>query len=199
MKKLMYVCFAVFLGTVAARAQDTSWGVMAGLNASTLEGKDFNLTAPQPGMNLGIFLNHSKKERSGIKAELLYTSLGSQFQNTDNEIRLHYLQIPVYGVAYLNDRSHSFRPKIMVGPYLGFLLDGKGSNTDAYYFTKKNFSPVELGGKGAVGFNWNLGQRIWMNSEVYYGLGFTNAHKTESINIHNSSLGFNVGLSFPLE
>ncbi len=199
MNKKLVMLFSLIGVVISASAQQTSVGVMVGVNNSTMRGEDFNLTEYKPGGNIGAFLNYSKKEKSGFRAEVLYTAMGSEFQGIDNEIRLNYLQVPLYAVGYLNDRGHKFRPKIMIGPYVGFLLKGEGSNTDAYYFTTRNFSSVDFGGKGALGFNWNLASNMWLNTELYYGVGFTNAHKTENVNVHNESYGLNVGISFPIK
>lgn len=200
MKKLFSIT-GVLLALVTipnlTQAQDTSWGPMVGINGSSLP--DFPLRSFKPGVNLGVFLNHSKYERLGFKVEAFYSQMGSSFDGFNDKIEMHYFQVPLYGVWYLNDRGNDFRPKIMIGPYLGFLAGASGSNTSGNNFSKGNFKSVDIGGKAAAGFNWKLNPKMWLNTEFYFGGSFANIYKTDIINIKNQNLGLNLGLSFPVK
>ncbi|TBX24847.1 porin family protein [Jiulongibacter sediminis] len=199
MKKLITgiaVLTAFLFSTSISKAQDTSWGPMVGLNAATLV--DMPLNTYKPGVNLGLFLNHSNRERTGIKVEATYSQMGTLFNGFDQRVEMHYIQVPLYGVWYLNDRGNDFRPKLMIGPYVGFLMNATGSNTTDNQFITENFNSLDFGGKGAFGFNWKISPRVWLNSEFYVGGSFANIYKTDIINIKNRSFGLNAGLSFPL-
>ncbi|MGR3811140.1 porin family protein [Jiulongibacter sp. NS-SX5] len=200
MKKLLTGCgllIAILLTTHESQAQEKSWGPMAGINGSTLV--DMPLNIYKPGVNFGAFLNYSNRERTGLKVEAMYSQMGTKFDGFEDKIEMHYVQVPVYGVWYLNDRGNNFRPKLMVGPYLGFLLNATGSNTTDNNFTTENFNTVDFGGKGAVGFNWKFSPRVWLNSEFYFGGSFANIYSTDIINVKNTNFGVNAGLSFPLD
>ncbi|MCR9062993.1 MAG: PorT family protein [Cytophagales bacterium] len=200
MKKLLTftvlsICLLAF--SQKTYAQDTSWGPMAGINGSTITG-DFPLNTYKPGVTLGAFLNHSTRERTGLKVEALYSQMGTNFDGFQDKIEMHYFQVPVYGVWYLNDRGNDFRPKLMIGPYIGILVKGSGSNTSDNTFTTENFNSVDFGGKAAAGFNWKVSPNIWLNSELFIGSSFANIYKTDIVNIKNQNFGLNMGLSFPL-
>lgn len=80
MKKLLTgfaILTAFLISTTVLKAQDTSWGPMAGVNGSTL--MDMPLNIYKPGVNLGVFLNHSNREHTGIKVEATYTQMGTNF------------------------------------------------------------------------------------------------------------------------
>ncbi|AWV99618.1 porin family protein [Arcticibacterium luteifluviistationis] len=200
MKKLLSIS-AVLIALITipnlAKAQDTSWGPMIGVNGSSIP--DFPLSANKTGVNLGAFLNHSKHEHLGLKVEAFYSQMGSNFNGFEDKIEMHYIQVPLYGVWYLNDKGNDFRPKIMLGPYLGFLAGASGSNTSGNNFTGENFKSIDFGGKAAAGFNWKLNPKIWLNTEFYFGGSFANIYKTDIINIKNQNLGLNLGLSFPVK
>ena len=124
--------------------------------------------------------------------------MGTNFDGFQDKIEMHYFQVPVYGVWYLNDRGNDFRPKLMIGPYIGILVKGSGSNTSDNTFTTENFNSVDFGGKAAAGFNWKVSPNIWLNSELFIGSSFANIYKTDIVNIKNQNFGLNMGLSFPL-
>lgn len=155
---------------------------------------DFPLNTYKPGLNLDLFLNHSTKERTGIKIEALNSQLGTTFDDNSNKIRLNYFKLPVYGVLYTNDRRNDFRPKFTVEPYLQVLYGASVNN-----LTADNYKSLDLGGKAAAGFNWKVSQNVWLNSELYFGRSFVNINKTNNLNIKNQSIGLNMCLSFPLK
>lgn len=199
MKKLKLLLLTVLITSISTYAQDASWGPMVGVNGSTLSG-NLPLNAYKPGLNLGLFYNWSNNERLGIKVEGLYSQMGTAYESGYQQtIDMHYIQIPVYGVWYLNDRGNDFRPKLMFGPYVGFLAGANGSDTQNTYFTKDIFTKVDVGAKGALGFNWNLNDNLWLNTELYYGAGFADVYKSNTLDIKNQQVGLNVGLSFPIK
>ena len=63
MKKLKYLVLMIGMAGTAA-AQDTSVGFLLGGNGSIFQSK-FLDEKPLVGLNAGVFLNYSKKERSG--------------------------------------------------------------------------------------------------------------------------------------
>ena len=200
MKKLLTsfgVIIALIFSSKTSQAQETSIGPMVGLNGSTIV--DMPLNTYKPGVNIGLFLNHSNKEHFGLKAEAMYSQMGTLFDGFGQRVDLLYIHVPLYGVLYLNDRGNDFRPKLMVGPYAGFLLSGTGSNTTDNQFVTDNFNRLDFGAKGAVGFNWKFSPRVWLNSEFYVGGSFANIYKTDIINVKNRNFGLNAGLSFPLQ
>ncbi len=197
-KPVLLLALVLSIFSLKANAQDTSWGFMGGVNNSTVNSY-VNNNIFKPGLNLGLFINSSRNAKSGLKTQFLYSQLGSEFEGTDNKLKLQYFQIPVMGVLYLNDRSNKFRPKILIGPYLGVKLSGIGGVSKANQYNTPNFNFLDLGGKAEVGFNYKLGERMWLNTEIFFAQGFTDVFKEESIKMINQSYGINLGVSFPLK
>lgn len=181
-----------------ASAQNYSWGVMTGVNASMVN-KLVDNSKFKPGANAGIFVNYSNEGTTGIKAELLYSQMGSAFKGNNSILQLHYIQLPVYGVWYLNDKGNKLRPKLMAGPYIGALVGVSGSENPGNDYTKSNLKKIDAGVKAAFGLNYKIRSRIWLNSELYFAQGLTNNfNETMGKTMVNQSYGLNVGVSLPI-
>ncbi|MBB6369924.1 porin family protein [Chryseobacterium shigense] len=141
MKKL--ILGLALAGSLLVNAQEktkasspVTFGVKAGLNASTLSKADEydNDQRIKPGFNAGIFVNIPVAEKFSVQPELLFNQVGSKTEerdefyiNSDRYRRevdykktLNYLSVPVM-VQY------NILPQLYVeaGPEFGFLLGGK--------------------------------------------------------------------------
>lgn len=195
MKKAILM-LSLFLTVNSLFAQTTtSIGPMIGFNSSVYKGDISTEKWKSPDLNVGLFLNHSKNEFFGLRVEALYSSMGTAFTPSPEILKAGYIQVPVYGVAYLGKRGTAVRPKLMAGPYAGFLthIGGTKVNPD-----KDNYNKVDFGLKGAAGANFRLGGGMWLNSDLYYGLGLADLYKSDT-DVFNHSWGLNVGVSFPVK
>ncbi|WP_265130737.1 porin family protein [Chryseobacterium oranimense] len=141
MKKL--ILGVAFAGSLLVNAQEkaknsspVTFGVKAGLNASTLSKADQydNDQKIKPGFNAGVFANIPVAEKFSVQPEVLFNQVGSKTEERDEfyinsdryrrEVNykktLSYLTIPVM-VQY------NILPQLYVeaGPEFGFLLGGK--------------------------------------------------------------------------
>ncbi len=187
----------MFVTVTSFAQQNLSFGPMLGGNASTLRG-DVGSTKARPGLNAGLFINYSSDSRLGFKAELLYTGMGTYYNNSEQERNLTYLQLPVMGVLYLNEKGKAFRPKIFAGPYLSYLLSAKDHQGKDYNTVNEDFEKIDVGLKAGAGFNYRLNNKVWLNTELYVIGGIADISPDKNVRIRNQSLGLNVGLSFPL-
>lgn len=186
---------AFLLGVNSLFAQTTtSIGPMIGFNSAVHKGDISVEKWKAADLNVGAFLNHSKNDKFGFRIEALYTSLGTAYNNSSEVLKSGYIQIPVYGVAYLGKPGNAVRPKFMAGPYVGFLTNLGGSKVN---LNKDDFNKVDAGLKGAFGVNVRLSNEIWLNTDLHYGLGLADISKSDS-KIHNNAWGLNVGVSFPV-
>lgn len=173
----------------------TSIGPMIGFNSSVYKGDISTEKWKSPDLNLGLFLNHSRNETFGFRIEALYSSMGTAFTNSSEVVKAGYIQLPVYGVAYLGKKGTSVRPKLMAGPYVGFLTNVGGTKVN---LNKDDYNKVDFGLKGAAGINFRLTREIWLNTDLYYGLGLTDLYKSNT-DVFNNSWGLNAGVSFPVK
>lgn len=194
MKKSILV-FSLILAVSSLYAQTTtSIGPMIGFNSSIYKGDITTEKWKSPDLNLGLFLNHSKNETFGLRVEALYSSMGTAFTNSEEVVKAGYIQVPVYGVAYLGKKGTAVRPKLMAGPYVGFLTNVGGTKVN---LNKDDYNKVDFGVKGGAGINFRLSREIWLNTDLYYGFGLADIYKSAS-NVTNQSWGLNVGVSFPV-
>ncbi|WP_367915336.1 porin family protein [Leadbetterella sp. DM7] len=195
MKKSILV-FGLILGMNSLFAQTTtSIGPMIGFNSSVYKGDISTEKWKSPDLNVGLFLNHSKNDFFGIRLEALYSSMGTAFNNSPEIIKAGYIQVPVYGVAYLGKKGSAVRPKLMAGPYIGFLTNVGGTKVN---LNKDDYNKVDFGLKGAAGANIRLSREIWLNADLYYGLGLADMYKSKT-DVYNHSWGINAGVSFPVK
>src|SRR3989337_1045336 len=129
MKQTLSVFLIAFLfSTLAADAQ-TAFGLKCGLNLTTLNVEDPELSYDsRTGYHAGIFLR-GKFDKIGIQPELLLFTQNGEFRSTlfsgTVQERFTYLSIPLmlkfYPIGGLN---------IQVGPQFGFLIDGERTYQD---------------------------------------------------------------------
>ncbi|MFT4033815.1 MAG: porin family protein [Siphonobacter sp.] len=196
MKKVAYWLLVLTATSTSVSAQDNlSWGPTIGPDFSKFRGSN---NPSKAGLTAGLFLNYSIVDHFGIGAQLLYTQLGEKVEDSNVETRLNYLQIPVLATFYLNNRGAAFRPKLFVGPHLGFLLAARNQNGDNLNATTKEYNSVDAGLTFGAGFNYRLSDRTWLNADVRYGLGLVDVTTSNASEPTNGSWGINVGVSFPL-
>ena len=105
------------------------------------------------------------------------------------------MQIPITGVYFFGTTGNAFRPKVFLGPYVGFLLGAKNQDD---LDLKDSFKSLDFGGQVGLGFNYSLKNRTWLNVDAGYAAGFANIFDNTIIKGKNNAFSLNVGLSFPL-
>ncbi len=193
-RKIIVQC--VLLAVVYyGQAQNVSIGPTLGFNAATTS--DNSNAKILPAFNLGVFLNYSTKTDFGLNAAALYSRLGNKVKNSDNYLQLNYLQIPVHLVYYLGEgmQPGAIRPKLMLGPYVGFLLDAKTPGFSQQQ-TMDLLNNLDYGLNLGAGLNFALAKKRWINIEAKYGIGLTAVSKISDN--QNRNLSINAGISFPL-
>jgi hypothetical protein len=195
-KKLIIFTFLVAIHNLSfSQKKNVSVGPIIGLNYSKVSA-NFG-SAFKPGFVVGLFLNYSTKTNFGFNGSLLYAQLGGNVKNSDNYIRLSYLQLPVNVVYYFGHglKQGSFRPKIFVGPYIGYLIDAKSPGfTNEQTLAEMN--DIDFGVNIGTGFNLAIGGQKWLNVDLKYGHGLTDVRKI--VPYQNRNLSLNAGISFAL-
>jgi outer membrane protein W len=175
-------------------AQNVSIGPALGANLATMAGNGFSNTELKAGFAGGLFINYSIADDFGLMGSLLYSQQGTKIANVDNPFKFDYIQVPILASYFLGEKGSKFRPKILLGPQIGFLLKAESPNgTDL----KANSESTDISGVLGLGFNYNLSKGIWLNMDARLGWGFTDINKAtpEAYNRYGAVM---VGLSFPL-
>lgn len=200
MKKVLIVLSIVsaFSYSKAIAQENVSFGPIVGVNFAKLTGNQM-YNDWKTGASAGIFINYSGESRFGVNGQLLYSRIGGESPNSASKGHLDYLQIPIMGTYYLNGRGNAFRPKLMLGPYIGFLL--KATNESGVSINPEGgnrpYKGVDAGAAMGAGFNYAIGRKVWLNADLRYNLGLAQVMNTVG-DVYNRSWGINVGLSFPL-
>jgi outer membrane protein W len=106
--------------------------------------------------------------------DLLYSQEG--YKTANEEVKLNYLQIPIYYDLFFGELGEAFRPKIYVGIVPGFFLDGKINGGES---NKDFYNSFVVAASGGLGFNYRVGNRMWLNADLraYWGLSDLRADK----------------------
>ena len=197
--KVVLCLISLFLlSTGVANAQvgdQTSIGPRIGVNFSNVSNVDGSKSLT--GLVLGLTSTYSISEATGLTVDLLYSQEG--YTLNDSDLRLNYLQLPIYFDLFFGQLGDKFRPKVYAGIVPGFLLSAKNGDNkvDNDFFNSVNFAV-----SGGLGFNLRMSSRVWLNTDLraYLGLndirdkslqnGDKNANSTVQL-----SLGVAYGLS----
>jgi hypothetical protein len=169
MKSTITIVTVALLFVFQAATAQVGFGIKGGLNLTTLNVEDPELSyESRTGYHAGIFLR-SKFDKVGIQPELLLFTQSGDLESSvfgSAQERFTYLSIPVmlkfYPIAGLN---------IQVGPQFGFLIDGEreydsfwgsGSKDITDHYKKSDVS-VSVGG----GYDTNFG----LSLDVRYNIG----------------------------
>ncbi len=203
MKKILTMAAALFTFSVAFSQEEPgngnktfSIGPAVGFGHTGLR-KTTGTDVFKPSWSAGVILNYSTSENIGFAADVLWSVEGARVQSGgyENDLTLQYIRVPLKFVYFFGDFADDFRPKITVGPSLGFLIDATydmettGTSDVTPYYEK-----FDAGLNASLGFNWKLGTNIWLNTDLNYYTGFIAVRGDD----YNSNFGLRVGLAFGL-
>lgn len=201
MKRSAYFLLMIAListGKQAIAQENVSFGPIVGVNFSRLTNHPI-YNDWKVGNSAGIFINYSGESRLGVNGQLLYSRIGGESGNGASKGHLDYIQVPIMGTYYLNGRGNALRPKLMAGPYVGFLV--KAVNESNVNINPEGaaraYKGVDAGAALGAGLNYSIKNKVWLNADLRYNIGLTNVMANAS-DVHNRSWGLNVGVSFPL-
>ncbi len=152
-------------GTI--EAQDIKYGVILGLDASNFHwqiegelGDAVTSTSPRISLNFNVYLAYRSNSFWGLAVEPGFVMKGVSYEN-GSVLKLNYLQIPILGEFYLNDKL-----ALSIGPELAYLVN------------EQFFQNFEL--SGALGINYN----VYGNFDIglKYSRGLTYFVKTQIVN-----------------
>jgi hypothetical protein len=201
--------------------QDASAGPKVGVNISSLSntGNSKSLT----GINAGGFFIYSIAEHFGVSGDVLYSGEGAKFTSVtaegsdaisvESKLRLNYIRVPLLANIFFGSLGDKLRPKISLGPSLGFLTGVSNmlttTTTSAGMVTaisskstdKSGFSSFDFSALVGAGLNYKVGDRTWLNLDARYSIGASDIHDVKVDNesqVKNNVFSVAVGLAFGL-
>lgn len=145
----------------------------------------------------GLIMNYSKWEHFGLGADVLFSTEGGRASNEGREtdLTLQYIRVPIKFSYFFRDMDDAFRPKITVGPSMGFLTEARQDIEDQSTTTVTSAcNSFDFGLHAGLGFNYKLGTNLWLNTDIGYYGGLTKVISND----YNRNLGLKVGLAFGL-
>ena len=195
--KILFVLLLICTLGVASVAQTQdrwSIGPRGGINFSNVNHIDESESVT--GVALGLTTTYSLNENSGLTLDLLYSSEG--YQAPFEEYHLRYLQVPFYYNYFFGELGDRLRPKVYVGIAPAFWLGGTLNELDV---NEQFFNKFLVSATGGLGFNYRVGNRIWLNTDLRSFIGLSdirakNFTEGESINPRTVQVSLGVAYGF---
>ncbi|MEP7263394.1 MAG: porin family protein [Bacteroidota bacterium] len=227
MRKLFILILLVTSGAINSYAQTStsgftnyfSAGPRLGVNFSDISG--FDNSEMKAGLLVGAFAVYSFQEHFGVSLDLLYSREGAKYKTTvtspgftfksDVKARLNYLRIPLQACVFFGQFGDALRPKISLGPDLGFLLSAENKSTtttnDGLISTeesstkdsKDSFKSTDFGAIAGAGFNLRITEETWFNFDLRYYIGASDIRDEKPAgtdDVKNSNLSVSAGIAF---
>lgn len=154
-----------------SNAQETKFGVKAGLNLTNLTG-DVQDASSLVGFQIGGFAEIKLTDKFAIQPELLFSTQGAKNKFTDFEegtyeydTKLNYLNIPVLAKYYITEAF-----SVEAGPQIGVLLSAKEDGEDA----KDYYKSVDFGFNVGAGYNFTENLSVGLR----YTIGLSSVYDT---------------------
>jgi len=185
MKKLFCSVSAIVLFVSIVSAQQTHFGLKAGVNvasASVSPGNDYNSKA---GLHVGGLAHIHLNKNFALQPEVVYSMQGGKVDDT--KLKLNYINIPLL-VQYMTDNGF----RLQTGPQLGLLVSAKTEVGDVERDIKDNFTSTDFSWAFGAGFLFPEGFGL----DARYNLGISDVWDASSTKIKNSVFQFGVFYQF---
>lgn len=145
----------------------------------------------QPSWDAGVAAIYAPGVHWGVQLDIRYSAEGCKIEDVENKstnaIFLRYVRVPLKAVYFFNRYEDDFRPKITLGPSIGFLNEQVNST---------GAKSVDFGANASIGFHYRLVRAIWFTADVNYYQGFTDVYETTTEREMNGNLRLDMGLMF---
>jgi len=175
-------------------------GLRGGLTQADLVGDDVESSDFRPGFTGGLLLTYQFNEAFSIQPEVLYSVRGGKnldlaTTNATESVRARhdFIEIPV--LLKLSAPLQIIKPRLYVGPALGFLIDSQINGQDADDSFKSTSFDAVFGGELAFQITGGPLDEIALDGR--YNLGLVNLGDTQNIDaIRTSALTGTLNLRF---
>ncbi|MCL9806141.1 PorT family protein [Flavobacterium amniphilum] len=197
MKKILLTTAALFAFSFA-HAQETKFGVKAGLNLGNLSGNATDAfvdedTKMRTSFHVGGFAEIKLSEKFALQPEVLYSVEGAK-QDIDGESEkliwdLAFVNIPVMAKYYATDKL-----SIEAGPQIGFLTKAELTFDGDTVEDLKEDSTKSTAFSGNFGVGYNFTDNISAN--LRYSLGLSDILDVDGFELKSNVLSLSVGYKF---
>lgn len=174
-----FVLSALLAGPSTALGQDQpptgakTFGLIGGVDFSTLAGADVSNTSSRTGFMGGLFLGIMVGRAVEVEPEVLYAMKGSSFTDTDTTIALDYVEVPILVKVHLQPEGGMY---LLAGPAVDFHVSCKAAGAISIDCSDFGLSPNLTFG-GIVGLGYTRGH---LGVEGRYDFDFSDALALDS-------------------
>ncbi|MES2812078.1 MAG: porin family protein [Bacteroidota bacterium] len=185
MKKLLLTAAAVFAFGFA-NAQETKFGVKAGLNMADWGGDDADGLDSKVSFHVGGFAEIKLSDKFAFQPELLYSAQGAKADGGSYDV--NYLNIPLMAKYFATEKF-----SIEAGPQVGFLMSAKanpdsGDSVDI----KDELKSTDFGFNLGLGYNFTEN----LSAGLRYNLGLSQVIDADDVDVKNNVFSLSVGYKF---
>lgn len=186
MKKILMAFAAIFSSCAIINAQQTHFGLKAGLNIASLsvdEGEDYD---SKVGLHLGGLAHIHVSQHFAVQPELVFSMQGGESDNDDFKFKLNYINVPVMLQYMTND---GFR--LQTGPQFGFLVGAETKIGNIEVDVKDELNSFDFSWAIGAGYLFPSGWGI----DARYNFGLTNIEEDDDV-VETRNRVFQVGLFY---
>lgn len=207
--KKLFLMAALFF-TLSGSAQESEWGIKAGVNLSNFYSDEVDDQNMRVGYHGGVYFKAHLLDFLAIQPEIMYVTRGSTTKYNSPFLgsyefsqELNYIEIPVLAVLNITKKLN-----VHAGPYAAVLLNAQLENeteNSFFDFVKEiddaDFKRIDYGFAAGIGLEfdflrfgarYNVGLQEIGDAEDGSVVGFANNIN----NSKNAAISFYVGLSF---
>jgi len=187
MKFFLCSLAAIVLIAYSAAAQQTHFGIKAGVNFSSVavdDGADFE---SKTGIHLGGLAHIHINPHFALQPELVFSMQGGEDDGDNSKLKLNYVNIPLLAQYMTAD---GFR--LQTGPQLGILTSAKQKFGDVEVDADDDVSTVDFSWAFGAGYLFHSGFGI----DARYNLGISNISDDESFEARNRVVQIGVFYQF---
>jgi hypothetical protein len=187
MKKLFCIVTAVIILSIA-KAQETHFGVKAGVNIASVEVEDGDDLNSKAGLHVGGLAHIHINRHFALQPELVFSMQGGKAEDNDDvKLKLNYINVPVLAQYMVND---GFR--LQTGPQLGFLVGAESKVGDVEVDRKDSYSTIDFSWAFGAGYLFSSGFGI----DARYNHGISNISDVSGAEVRNRVFQFGVFYQF---
>jgi len=148
--------------------QTKTFGLIGGVDFSTLTGSGVNNTKNRTGFTGGAFFGVMVNNSVEVEPEILYAMKGTSFTDTDTTLALDYIEIPILVKLHLQPDGGMY---LLAGPAVDFNVSCKATAASSTDCSALGLSPNLTFG-GVLGLGYSHGR---IGIEGRYDFDFSDA------------------------
>jgi hypothetical protein len=176
-------------------------GPKAGLNLSTLAGRDADNATVAPRFVGGLFLSVKPSRRFGLQAEVNYSQKGAKVRTgilTTTQFQLAYLEVPVLArFVFAGRAARRALPYLSTGPSFNLLLSARNPSFREPVVTSQ-YQRFDFGWSAGGGLEMDLKNKWWIIDLRYtHGL-LPLSNRANPPAVQNAVFSLSMALGFEL-